>query len=236
MTKLYDIHSHVLFDMDDGADNISESIELLKLMVKEGVTNVFCTSHDPFTAIEYNERFEALERAIQKEGLEIKIHKGCEVYCDYAFVDTTIEEIKNGEVLSLGNNHYLVEFHPYESKENILETLKKIINETGANLILAHTERCLNLCPDSKALKTLEDCGVKFQINLYSLADESNPLIKNFARTLLLFRKVSFVGSDSHRITHRPPILKRGIEYIKEHCEEEYANNILYGNAENFLL
>ena len=40
-----DLHSHILFGIDDGADPIEESVQMLRMAEKQGVRNLFCTSH-----------------------------------------------------------------------------------------------------------------------------------------------------------------------------------------------
>ena len=40
-----DIHSHILFNVDDGSRNLEESIELLKKMHEIGFKNVILTPH-----------------------------------------------------------------------------------------------------------------------------------------------------------------------------------------------
>ena len=42
---MVDIHSHILFGVDDGAKDIGESIELLKQAVSVGYTDIVCSSH-----------------------------------------------------------------------------------------------------------------------------------------------------------------------------------------------
>lgn len=42
---LLDIHSHVLPGVDDGAKDLEESIELLKMMRQQGITHVLATPH-----------------------------------------------------------------------------------------------------------------------------------------------------------------------------------------------
>jgi hypothetical protein len=41
-----DLHIHVVPDVDDGSRNINESLEMLELAEKQGVTDVFCTTHN----------------------------------------------------------------------------------------------------------------------------------------------------------------------------------------------
>ena len=42
---MIDTHSHVLFGVDDGAQTLEESIEMLKVAQADGLTKVINTSH-----------------------------------------------------------------------------------------------------------------------------------------------------------------------------------------------
>ncbi len=42
---LFDIHSHILHNIDDGAKSIDESVALLENMYQQGVTDVIATPH-----------------------------------------------------------------------------------------------------------------------------------------------------------------------------------------------
>lgn len=40
-----DLHSHILYGIDDGAKTIDEAIEILKKAEKEGITDIVLTPH-----------------------------------------------------------------------------------------------------------------------------------------------------------------------------------------------
>ena len=42
---MIDIHSHVIFDVDDGPKSLEESIKMLYRAVDEGITEIIFTSH-----------------------------------------------------------------------------------------------------------------------------------------------------------------------------------------------
>ena len=42
---MIDLHSHILFDVDDGADNLENSIVLLKKAEKVGFESIILTPH-----------------------------------------------------------------------------------------------------------------------------------------------------------------------------------------------
>ena len=77
--------------------------------------------------------------------------------------------------------------------------------------------------------------GALIQVNAISFVDEIDSEIKGRARDLLHNRYVHFIGSDSHRIDHRPPNVESGIKYIFENSELEYANAITSKNIELIL-
>ena len=80
-----DIHSHILFDVDDGSKSIDESIELLKRMEEMGFDNVILTPHfiENSDYLSLNEeklnKLEELKKEIKRQKLKIKIYLGNEI-------------------------------------------------------------------------------------------------------------------------------------------------------------
>ena len=42
---MVDIHTHIMFDIDDGSRTLEESIELLKKHIKNNITKIVLTPH-----------------------------------------------------------------------------------------------------------------------------------------------------------------------------------------------
>jgi len=42
---MVDIHTHIIFDVDDGSDTLDESIAILREAARNGVTDIICTTH-----------------------------------------------------------------------------------------------------------------------------------------------------------------------------------------------
>lgn len=97
-------------------------------------------------------------------------------------------------------------------------------------------ERYGRLFDDERSVERLLNLGCLFQINVYSVYDESSEVIKKNARQLLANRQVHFLGKDAHWTNHRPPCVENGMAYIYETCEKAYADEIAFGNAEKLLL
>ena len=140
-----DIHSHVLYGIDDGSRSIEETIQLLGKMEEVGFQNVIATPHY-IEKSEYDannqEKLRLLEivrKAIKEAGLRINVYLGNEIYVN----DHISDLVKSGEVYTLNNTKYLLFEIPFR---NQILNIKDIIHEikmAGYIPILAHPERYL---------------------------------------------------------------------------------------------
>ena len=102
--SIIDIHSHILFGVDDGAKNIEESITLLRQAEKLGITDIVCSSHyymGRYENKEYNKNFEILKNEIKKQGIKIKLYKGNEV----ALFGDVLSKVENVNTINLSLIH-----------------------------------------------------------------------------------------------------------------------------------
>ena len=44
-TQMIDIHTHLLYDVDDGAESLQESLDMLKYAKEQGVDAIILTPH-----------------------------------------------------------------------------------------------------------------------------------------------------------------------------------------------
>ena len=82
---MVDIHSHILFGVDDGAKDIGESIELLKQAVSVGYTDIVCSSHYYIGLYENNsylDNFNLLKEEIKRLEIPVNIYLGNEFNLD----------------------------------------------------------------------------------------------------------------------------------------------------------
>ena len=230
--KIVDIHMHVVPGYDDGSESIEESLEMLRLAESQGVTDVFCTSHNGYSkedGEQYQALFALLEKAANDEKIDIRLHKGCEVRCAAEYMDEIIYGLDNGIFSTLGNSKYvLTELYP-DAKPSEALTIIKALTERGYKPIIAHMERNYNIT--SLMVNLLIQSGARIQVNAHSFADDSDMDVRERARELLRNKYVHFIGSDAHRIDYRPPHIAEGVQYIIDNVDEEYAAKILCGNA-----
>ena len=230
--KIVDIHMHVVPGYDDGSESIEESLEMLRLAESQGVTDVFCTSHNGYSkedGEQYRASFAQLEKAAKDEKINIRLHNGCEVRCAAEYMDEIIYGLDNGIFSTLGNSKcVLTELYP-DAKPSEALTIIKALTEHGYKPIIAHMERNYNIT--SLMVRLLIQSGALIQVNAYSFANDTDMDIRERARELLRNKYVHFIGSDAHRIDYRAPHIAEGVQYIIDNVDEEYAAKILCGNA-----
>lgn len=233
---LVDIHGHYLPGIDDGASNVEMSIAMIKSAYKQGVRDIICTAHSWGYISKYSNAFEQLQERLKEEALNIGFYKGCEVACDERSLSVIIDRIEAGELQTIaGSKYLLLEFKQNVEGIEVLRCVKQLMELTDCIPVIAHIERYYNLYEDEHSLDILKNWSIPIQINAYSLMEEKNENIKSFARKLLKEQVVTFIGSDAHRTTHRPVKVQAGVEYIYANCDEEYAKDICFRNAERML-
>ena len=241
-----DIHSHILPGVDDGADDIQESMFLLKKAVEEGIRDIIATPHygnengyAP-NVDQVRTAFEEVVAACKKAKDEkpwisnLRLYLGEEVFCS----DHVVERFKTKKALRINGTRYaLVEFFEEgPDGDEILEGLKKLKKETGIIPILSHPERYLALQGYRDYLKRIQDLGVLFQVNAYDLALNPRWATRETAQWMAQERMISFIGSDMHGMfPKREPKVREGIRWLYENVDEEYADDVVRGNAEKYL-
>src|SRR5262249_60455385 len=82
---MVDIHSHILPGLDDGSQSLEESVEMLKMAVAAGTTDIVATPHA-------NSKFtfqpvliaQKLAEVTAVVGESIRIYTGCDFHLQYA--------------------------------------------------------------------------------------------------------------------------------------------------------
>ena len=237
MTNIVDIHMHVLPGIDDGAKHMEESITMLKQSAAQGVGTIVVTPHS--WAIDsrgidlVHARFGELKQTASEKQIPIDLHLGCEMLVYPDTVDGCTQKLKDGRYPTMaGSNYVLTEFEPYFSQHDMEFCIEKI-SSAGYLPIIAHAERYEHSTVSGvKALKAL---GAKIQINAYSIVNEPKANTRETANALLAEKLVDFIGSDAHRLDHRPPVIRDGIDALPARYSKDYICKILIENPREIL-
>ena len=237
MTNIVDIHMHILPGIDDGAKNLEESITMLKQSTAQGIGTIIVTPHS--WAIDSRgidlvyARFSELKQTAEEKQIPVDLHLGCEMLVYPDTVNDCIQKLKDGKYPTMaGSNYVLTEFEPYFSQHDMEFCIEKIVS-AGHVPIIAHAERYKNTTVSG--VKVLKALDAMVQINFYSIVNEQKAQTRETANALLAEKLVDFIGSDAHRLDHRPPVIRDGIEALEKRYSKEYAKKIAIENPVKLL-
>ena len=139
---------------------------------------------------------ESIDRGNPCEVTEGNQTNNCPSYVRGAS-DAVAEGVETNKLLPIGSkgNHLLVETSYFTPPMRLKETLR-LIKSRGYYPLLAHPERYMYM--EKKDYFELNEEGVKFQLNIISLAGGYGNTVKKKAEWLLSNRLYSVAGSDLH--------------------------------------
>ena len=197
-----DIHSHLLFDVDDGARNIKESIVLLKKMKEIGFDNVILTPHY-IKGSEYScenqekiEKIEKIREVLKRNKIDINVYLGNEV-----FINKEIYElIKAGHIYTLNKTRYILVELPFHNEIVNLEDIIYELKVKGLIPIIAHPERYTYFQDDYSLVDSLRDSGVMFQANYASILGYYGKREEKLLKYMLKNKYIDLFGTDIHHV------------------------------------
>ncbi len=215
-----DLHAHILFGLDDGPQDINESIRLLKNCALSGVTQIAATSHYYSSTTYYesyinrrNRRIQALNEEISNQDLNIKIIPAAEVYMSEFLLN-----LKSLDDLKYGNSEYILLEIPRSElpTDRVIPFIEQLISYFGIKPVIAHVEKYPFLIARKSNLEMLNQIGCLLQVDAESLLPGA-PLILR-ARVMSLIKKgyIDVIASDCHDCIRRPQNLSRAYEVIEK--------------------
>ena len=233
-----DIHMHIVPDVDDGSQSIEESVALLRMSASQGIGTVIATPHSwgiDDCGFDYMlSRYEDLRRAVQERQIPVQLYLGCEMLVFVDTVDDCIRKLDAGRYPAMcGTRYVLTEFDPGRYSQEDADYCINRILLAGYTPIIAHVERYP--LPSIECVRKMKAAGALMQINAYSIVNEIKERTRNNANALLSEQLVDFIGSDAHRLDHRPPIISDGVEAISRIYSDEYVKMVLTLNPTNLL-
>ena len=231
MPKLFDMHCHLLYGVDDGPKDIEQSMFLLRQAYDDGVRTIYLTPHyrkKMFTcpAETIAQNFDALQARAKQEFPDLTLRLGCEIHVSM----DVAEEIKSGRCATMGDSPFvLLEFLESAEKKYILERCHAVMNK-GYLPIIAHAERCTAVYKDLGLLRRLVDMGVYIQMDAGGIIGEDGFLLKRFCKKAMQQNLLHFIGSDAHDEKKRKVNIAKCAAYLDKIMGAEYRQQIMETN------
>lgn len=230
---MIDIHCHILFGLDDGAENISESVEMAKIARDGGSSYIVATPHCNMSDIYMNpwgegisSKIDAVNKTLAEKGIGLEILPGQEIYCG----DHTVDKLKGGQLITLNNSRYpLIEFNFYQNSSFLYEQVWNLSKE-GYVPIIAHPERYAFVQENPESISRIKSLGALIQVNKGSLRGNFGRSAYDCADFIVANRLADFIASDAHSPFSRTPYLESVYEIISENYSFDYADFLLKEN------
>ena len=164
---MVDIHSHILWGMDDGSRSLDMSVAMLRMAAAGGTTDIVATPHADADYLFQPDLI--AERRAELQGLlgdAIRIHTGCEFHLKYENIQEALADPRKFSVNGLG--WVLVEFSDMMIFPNTEDIFARMRN-AGMGIIVTHPERNWLLRKDLDRLQRWVEGGAYLQVTGGSL-------------------------------------------------------------------
>lgn len=233
---MIDFHSHIVYDVDDGVQNIENSIKILKKAQDAGFDSIILTPHYMEDYYEYSkeqikERIEQIRNICEEENINIKLYQANEIYITNHMVELLQEEVAS----SINNSRYVLFELPMNNEpSNLLEVVYSLL-ENGKVPIIAHPERYTYIQKDPNKLLELADNGVLFQTNYGSILGQYGKEALKTAKLLLQHNFIHFLGTDVHKTGHIYENIDEIKRQLRKIISEEKIEELTQINAEKVI-
>ena len=229
---MIDIHSHLIYGVDDGSRSLEESIDILKNLSINGVTDIILTPHfineTKYTSLKLDnaKKFKELQKEVKNQNININLYLGNEIYID----KNIFKLIEENKICTLNNTEYvLVELPISGVYSDYQDIINNLLNE-GCKVILAHPERYDSFQKDYSKIDELLELGVLFQCNMDSIIGRYGMKAKKVMKQMLKDKKITFLGTDIHNSKEDYTFIEKSKKKMLKYISEDYLEDMLINN------
>lgn len=193
-----DIHSHIIWGIDDGAKLEEDSLSLIYELKNLGYTKAITSPHimdgvyDNDSTI-ISRGLEKVNELIYKNNIEFKLEAAAEYYID----DSFLAKIAKRDILTFGDDFVLIEFPmidiPVNSDVFIFELQAK-----GYKVVIAHPERYKFTIGKTELYDKWKSLGCYLQVNLLGAVERYDEQTTAQVKYMADNKLIDFLGSDAH--------------------------------------
>jgi protein-tyrosine phosphatase len=225
---LIDIHSHVLFGLDDGARTLEDSLAMVRMAAEHGTTDLVATPHANlayrFDPPRIAERMALLREAA---GGALRLYTGCDFHLNFENIQDAIDHPRKYTINQ--QSYLLVEFSELLIFKNTDEIFARL-GDAGMTPVITHPERNGLLRQRADVIAKWVEGGARVQLTAQSLTGGFGRNAKEFSRELLDRRLVHVVASDGHDCERRPPVMDQARGWLRSEYGEALAAALCVSN------
>lgn len=236
MSNYVDLHHHLIYGVDDGAQSLEDMQKMILRASMEGVTDIVCTSHvtpgyEPFPKEKYYAHLEEARAFIQEQGIVLRVLPGCEVL----YTDASARLLREGNYPTLaGSDVVLVEFIPDTPFRQITDAVSSFAM-AGYDVLLAHVERYDALRSRKNVRILREEFGVYMQMNAGTVINKRGFLTERWFRHMMAEGCIDCVATDAHNLNSRACRMQSCHAVLTEKYGAELADDLCGGFQRRLL-
>lgn len=243
VTRVIDIHCHILPNIDDGPDNIELSLAMARKAVEEGITHIIATPHHrngQFDNVKADILIEVqkLNERLKQENIPVTILPGQETRIN----GEMLADYENSNILTLNdtNRYVFVEFPPNDVPAYTSHLLFEL-KMKGLIPVIVHPERNRAFIEKPNRLYRLIKDGSLSQVTAASIVGMFGKKIQKFSLELIEHSLVHFIASDAHNVTSRSFHMRKAFQEISKEfgfdvADEFQTNAIQLMNGEDIYV
>ena len=232
MKNLADIHSHMLWGLDDGAQTREEMIAMMTQAYEDGIRTICFTPHFEPDSFAYSSdtvalRFTEAKKYAAEHFEELSLFLGSEI----SYRNDAVDFLRDGRCPTIAGGRYvLLDFFGASNFKQMVSAIDQLWCG-GYIPVVAHVERYDFVYKKFAELASLSRDGVLFQVTSRSLIyAEKTSRERKMAEKLLAHGVVDIIASDSHDPKMRKPSLSVCYDYVATKYGAEYAQALFYTN------
>jgi protein-tyrosine phosphatase len=230
---MVDIHSHILWGLDDGAETLEESIAMLKVATESGTTDIVATPH---ANSQYRYQPEVIRQRIEELSASLpdgkpRIHRGCDFHLSF---DNVQDAMETPAKYVINNGPYILVEFPNSLLAGMQRVLTTLI-DCGLIPIITHPERQMQLRRINDEFLEWIRMGCLVQVTAQSLLGRFGKHAEESAWRMVRRGLAHFVASDAHDPQDRPPRLDLAFEALSSRVGQSHAQLLFIDNPKAVL-
>lgn len=230
---MIDIHTHILFGVDDGCKTIEQSIQTIKSAIEHGVTGVFLTPHcsrkRKYMASQdvINQHVSLLREELERQKITMDLYIGSEIDED----DHLLDLLQSSSCNTMNETKYIL--IDFQGRKVEIDEVVHELKIRGYIPIIAHPERYKYL-NDIKDIINWKSTGALVQVNASSLNGDKK--VKKMFKQIIKYQLADFISSDTHGKADSYINYEKSIKYVTSKISQEYADKVFTSNAKDLLI
>jgi len=230
--RFFDLHSHMLCGVDDGAKSPEEMFAMLEASYEDGVRALCLTPH--FSPYHFGDTTESSKRsfAILKEYVAEK-HPDMKLYLGHelGYYHGCLAALESGECRRINQSRYVLVDFPASVDFYELNSAVDRLQRAGYFVILAHTERYACLHKERGWIEDFVDNGGIVQLNASSACGSWGKSVEKQWKKLVKHGLVHIISSDGHGLERRSPKISVCMPMLQKYLDDDMINELVWGNA-----